>query len=142
MRVKPLQHLAAPVLSGAVITLLVGMASSCFLRNLGVITGSLALGLNADTAQTLSDIFGQLQSASLNMPLEITGPVCFLLCGLAAWFIFRKPAPKRRIVTVCVLGVILFMLLTAVTIWFTKVNDIRFDRVMIRLVSLLKAGIL
>ena len=153
MTVKPLRYIAAPLLSGAILTFLVGIASVCFLRNLGVITGSLApaLGLDADTAQTLSEIFGQLRSASLNLPLEIVGPLCFLFCGFAAVFLHfpqttagENPKAKKagRIVMVCLLGVILFLLLTAATIWFTEVNDIRFDRVMTRLVSLLNAGIL
>lgn len=155
MRIKPLRYIAVALLSGAILTFLVGIASVCFLRNLGVITGSLApaLGLDADTAQTLSEIFGQLRSASLNLPLEIVGPLCFLFCGFAAVFLHPPKATAKsestptvkkagKIVTVCALGVILFLLLTAVTIWFTEVNDIRFDRVMTRLVSLLNAGIL
>lgn len=158
MRVRPLRHIATILLSGAILTFLAGMTSVCFLRNLGGIIGSLApiLGLDADTAQTLSEIFGQLRSASLNLPLGIVGPICFLFSGFAALFLLGRPSPKTsteetstpktikagRIVTFCVLGVILFLLLTAVTIWFTEVNDIRFDRVMTRLVSLLDAGIL
>lgn len=158
MTVKPLRYAAIVLLSGAILTFLVGIASVWFLRNLGGIIGSLApiLGLDADTAQTLSEIFGQLRSASLNLPLGIIGSMCFLFSGFAALFLLGKPSPKTsteetstpktkkagRIVTVCVLSVIFFVLLTAVTIWFTEVNDIRFDRVMVRLVSLLDAGIL
>ena len=158
MTVKPLRYATIVLLSGAILTFLVEMTSVCFLRNLGGIIGSLApiLGLDADTAQTLSEIFGQLRYASLNLPLGIVGPMCFLFSGFATLFLLGKPSPKTsteetnipkakkagRIVAVCVLGVILFLLLTAVTIWFTEVNDIRFDRVMVRLVSLLDAGIL
>lgn len=153
MRDRSLRYIAMPLLSGAGLTLLVGMTSACFLRNLGWIIGSLAptLGLDADTAQTLSEIFVQLRSASLNLPLAFAGTMCFLFSGLAVIFLLfpktdAKETPKAkkagRIVTVCVLGVIFFLLLTAATIWFTEVNDIRFDRVMVRLVSLLKAGVL
>lgn len=158
MHVRSLRHIATILLSGAILTFLVGIASVWFLRNLGGITGSLApvLGLDADTAQTLSEIFGQLRSASLNLPLGIVGPMCFLFAGFAALFLLGRPSPKNsteetstpktkkagRIVAVCVLGVVFFLLLTAVTVLFTEVNDIRFDRVMTRLVSLLNAGIL
>lgn len=153
MRVRSLRYIVATLLPGAILTLLVGMASVCFLRNMGWIIGSFApmLGLTADTAQTLSEIFGQLRSASLNLPLAFAGTMCFLFSGLSAvYLLFSNPpaeeTPKAkkagRIVTVCVLGVIFFLLLTAATIWFTEVNDIRFDRVMVRLVSLLKAGVL
>lgn len=153
MRVRSLRYIVATLLSGAILTLLAGMASVCFLRNMGWIIGSFApmLGLAADTAQTLSEIFGQLRSASLNLPLAITGTMCFLFSGLAVIFLhFPKTTagenPKARIagriVTVCLLGVILFLLLTAATIWFTEVNDIRFGKVMVNLVALLKAGIL
>ena len=153
MRVKSLRFCVALLLSGSVLTFIVGIASVCFLRNLGWITGSLApiLGLNADTAQTLSEIFGQLRSASLSLPLEILGVLCLLFCGFAIIVLhfpnidakeYSKAKKVGKIVLVCVLGVILFLLLTAVTIWLTEVNDIRFDRVMVRLVSLLKSGIL
>lgn len=158
MRVKSLRHIATMLLSGAILTFLVGIASVWFLRNLGGIIGSLApkLGLDADTAQTLSEIFDQLRSASLNPPLGIVGLMCSLFCGFAVLFLSGKHSPRTtagetnspkarkagKIVTVCVLGVILFLLLTAVTIWFTEVNDIRFSRVMVRLVSLLKTGVL
>ncbi len=148
MRVRSLRHIATMLLSGAILTFLVGIASVWFLRNLGGIIGSLAptLGLDADTALTLSEIFDQLRSASLNPPLGIVGLISSLFCGFAVLFLSGKHAPNAkkvgRIVMVCVLGVILFLLLTALTIWFTEVNDIRFSRVMVRLVSLLKAGVL
>ena len=153
MHIRFLRHIAVPLLSGAILTFSVGIASACFLQNLGWIIGSFApmLGLAADTAQTLSEIFAQLRSASLNLPLAITGAMCFLFSGLAVIFLHfpkttagENPKAKkgRRIVTVCVLGVVFFLLLTAATIWFTEVNDIRFGKVMVKLVSLLKAGIL
>lgn len=158
MTAKPLRYIAASFLSGAILTLLVGATSVWFLRNLGEIIGSLApaLGLNAGTAHTLSEIFGQLRFAWLKLPLGITGAMCFLFCGFAVLFLSGKQPPKTteeensrpkikraaRIVTVFALGVIIFLLSTALTIWFTEVNSIRFDRVMTRLVSLLNAGIL
>ncbi len=142
MTVRPLRYIITMLLSGAILTFLVGIASVLFLRNLGDITGSLGhmLGLDAGTAQTLSEIFDQLRSASLHLPLEIVGVVCCLFCGLVT--VSPKTKKAGRIVTVCILGIIFFLLLTAVTVWFTEVNGIRFDRVMVRLVSLLKAGIL
>ena len=158
MTVRSLRYIATLLLSGALLTILVGMASVWFLRSLGAISGSLApaLGLDADAAQTVSEIFGQLRSATLNLPLEIVGLVCFLFCGLAILFLAGRHSPETpaaemnvpktkktgKIVLVCVLGVILFVPLTIVTIWFTEVNDIRFDRVMALLVPLLNAGIL
>lgn len=153
MRFRPLRYIATPLLFGTILTLLGGMVSAWFLRNLGWIIGSLTpmLGLDADTAQTLSEIFVQLRSASLNPPLWITGSAWFLLSCFAVLFLqSSKDAGKDnskakkagRIVTVCVLGAVIFLLLTAVTIWFTEVNDIQFGKVMVRLVSLLKAGVL
>lgn len=145
MTVKPLRHIAVILLSGAFFTLLIWTASVCFLRNLGGIIGSLApvFGLDTDTSRTFSEIFGQLRSAMLDLPMGIAGSVCLLFSGFAAAFLSGKPSPKAgRIVTVCVLGVMIFLLLTAVTIWFTEVNDIRFGKVMTSLVSLLNAGIL
>ena len=146
------------MLSGAILTILVGMAATWFLRSLGSILASLAptLGLDEGTAEMLAEIFGQLREASLNLPLEIVGLVCFLFCGLAILLLAGRHAPETpaeelgaprkkktgKIILVCVLGVILFLPLTLVTIWFTEVNDIRFDRVMATLVPLLNSGLL
>lgn len=165
MAIRSLRYIATLMLSGAILTILVGLASVWFLRSLGGILGSLAptLGLDADTAEMLTEIFDQLKEASLNLPLEIIGLVCFLFCGLAILFLVGRRVPETpaeeikeeietrkiprnkktgKIVLVCVLGVILFLPLTLVTIWFTEVNDIRFDRVMATLIPLLNSGIL
>ena len=158
MTVRSLRYIATLVLSGAILTILVGMAATWFLRSLGSILGSLApaIGLDEETAEMVAEIFGQLQEASLNLPLEIVGLVCFLFCALAILFLSGRRVPETpaeelkatkkkktgKIILVCVLGVILFLPLTLVTIWFTEVNDIRFGKVMTSLVSLLNAGIL
>ena len=158
MTIRSLRYIATLLLSGAILTILVGMAATWFLRSLGNILGSLApaLGLDEGTAETVAGIFAQLREASLNLPLEIIGLVCFLFCGLAILFLagrhvpetpaeeMKAPRKKRtgKIILVCVLGILLFVPLTLVTIWFTEVNDIRFDRVMSTLVPLLNSGIL
>lgn len=158
MTVRSLRYIATLALSGAILTILVGMAATWFLRSLGKILGSLAptLGLDEGTTETVTEIFGQLREASLNLPLEIVGLVCFLFCGLAILFLTGRHVPETpaeemktprkkktgKIILVCVAGVILFLPLTLVTIWFTEVNDIRFDRVMAALVPLLNSGIL
>ena len=162
MAIRSLRYMATLLLSGAIFTILVGLASVWFLRSLGTILGSLApaLGLDDGTAGMISEIFGQLKQADLNLPLECTGVACFLLCGLAILFLCgrKKAVPAeenglptapagskirvRRIVLVAVLGVVLFLPLTFVTIWFTEVNEIRFDRVIQSLIPLLGSGIL
>lgn len=156
MHIRSLRYIATLILSGAILTILVGMASVWFLRNLGSLLVSLApaLGLDSGTADMLSEIFGQLKDAELNLPLECTGVACFILCGLAILFLAghrknrdlpgEEPKPKKktgRIVLVCVLGVVLFLPLTLVTIWFTEVNDLRFDRVMLSLLPMVQAGL-
>ena len=158
MTVRSLRYIATLVLSGAILTILVGLTATWFLRSLGSILGSLALALGLDegTTETVVEIFGQLQEASLNLPLEIVGLVCFLFCALAILFLAGRHAPETpaeemkvtkkkktgKIILVCVLGVILFLPLALVTIWFTEVNDIRFDRVIAMLIPLLNSGIL
>ena len=156
MHIRSLRYIATLILSGAILTILVGMASVWFLRNLGSLLVSLApaLGLDSGTADMLSEIFGQLKDAELNLPLECTGAACFILCGVAILFLAgrrknrdlpgEEPKPKKktgRIVLVCVLGVVLFLPLTLVTIWFTEVNDLRFDRVMLSLLPMVQAGL-
>ena len=156
MHIRSLRYIATLILSGAILTILVGMASVWFLRNLGSILVSLApaLGLDSGTADMLSEIFGQLKDAELNLPLECTGAACFILCGVAILFLAgrrkkrdlpgEEPKPKKktgRIVLVCVLSVVLFLPLTLVTIWFTEVNDLRFDRVMLSLLPMVQAGL-
>lgn len=156
MHIRSLRYIATLLLSGALLTILVGMASVWFLRSLGAILASLApsLGLDAGTADTLSEIFGQLRSAELNLPLECTGVACFIFCALAILFLAgwkkkpdvpgEEPVKRKktgRIVLVCVLGVVLFLPLTIITIWFTEVNDIRFDRVMQSLLPMVQAGL-
>ena len=158
MTVRSLRYIATLALSGAILTILVGMASTWFLRSLGSILASLApvLGLDEGTVETIVEIFGQLQGASLNLPLEIVGLVCYLFCALAILFLAGRHAPETpadelkapkkkktgKIILVCVLGLLLFLPLTLVTIWFTEVNDVRFDRVVAMLIPLLNSGIL
>jgi len=159
MHIRSLRYIATLILSGAIFTILVGMASVWFLRSLGEILASLApaLGLDSGTADMISEIFGQLKDATLNLPLEYTGVICFLYCALVILFVSghrkeKTPAntaaepPKKkktgRIVLVIVLGVILFLPFTAITIWFTEVNYVRFDRVIQSLIPLLQSGIL
>ena len=158
MTVRSLRYIATLALSGAILTILVGLAATWFLRSLGSILSSLAptIGLDEGTAETVVEIFGQLQRASLNLPLEIVGLVCFLFCALAILFLAGRRAPETpaeemkapkkkktgKIILVCVLGVLLFLPLTLVTIWFTEVNDVRFDRVVAMLIPLLNSGIL
>ena len=160
MHIRSLRYIATLLLSGAIFTILVGMAAVWFLRSLGSILASLApvLGLDSGTADMVSEIFGQLKDATLNLPLEYTGVICFLYCALAILLVFghksgikqTEPAdemPKKkkktgRTVLVIVLGVVLILPFTLLTIWFTEVNSVRFDRVIQSLIPLLQSGLL
>lgn len=135
---------ATLLLSGAILTILLGLASVWFLRNLGEILGALSpsFGLPTDTAETLSAIFAQLKIASLDLPLEIMGLFCFLYCGLSIVYIHAGTSPWKRRLLVILVGILLFLPLFAVTVWFTDVNDIRFDHVITSLRPLLDAGVL
>lgn len=135
---------ATLLLSGAILTILLGLASVWFLRDLGEIIGhiGISLGLSADTANTLSAIFAQLKTASLNLPLEIMGLFCFLYCGLSIVYIHAGGSIWKRRLLVILVGVLLFLPLTVTTIWFTDVNDIRFDHVITSLRPLFDAGVL
>ena len=160
MHIRSLRYIATLLLSGAIFTILVGMAAVWFLRSLGSILASLApvLGLDSGTADMVSEIFGQLKDATLNLPLEYTGVICFLYCALAILLVCghksgikqMEPAdemPKKkkktgRTVLVIVLGVVLILPFTLLTIWFTEVNSVRFDRVIQSLIPLLQSGLL
>lgn len=137
---------ATLLLSGAILTILLGLASVWFIRNLGMLLGAIgpSFGLDTGTTVMLSAIFGQLKTASLDLPLEIMGLFCYLYCGIAICFTHATSGPiaVKRCIGMVVVGLVLFVPLTAVTIWFTDVNDIRLDRVITSLRPLLDAGIL
>ncbi len=135
---------ATLLLSGAILTILLGLASVWFLRNLGGILGTLgpSLGLPTDTADTISAIFAQLKTASLNLPLEIMGLFCYLYCGLSIVYIHAGGVTWKRRLLVFAVGMLLFLPLFAVTVWFTDVNDIRLDHVITSLRPLLDADVL
>lgn len=135
---------ATLLLSGAILTILLGLASVWFLRNLGGILGTLgpSLGLPTDTADTISAIFAQLKTASLNLPLEIMGLFCYLYCGLSIVYIHAGGVTWKRRLLVIAVGMLLFLPLFAVTVWFTDVNDIRLDHVITSLRPLLDADVL
>lgn len=135
---------ATLLLSGAILTILLGLVSVWFLRNLGGILGALSpsFGLPTDTAETLSAIFDQLKTASLDLPLEIMGLFCFLYCGLSIVFIHAGGSLWKRRIGVTLVGILLFLPLAIVTVWFTDVNDIRFDHVITSLRPLLDSGVL
>ncbi len=135
---------ATLLLSGAILTILLGLASVWFLRNLGGILGTLgpSLGLPADTAETIAAIFDQLKTASLDLPLEIMGLFCYLYCGLSIVYIHAGGVTWKRRLLVIAVGVLLFLPLFAVTVWFTDVNDIRLDHVITSLRPLLDADVL
>ncbi len=157
MRFRSLRYLTALVITGSLYIILVGLASVWFLRGLGEILAKVAplVGLDSETGDMLAGIFGQLQTAELNLPLEATGVACFLLCALLLWLCMQKTSKNTipgteekkkgwigRILLTTVVLLILALPLTAVNIWFTDVNDIRFDRVMAQLIPMLQSGIL
>ena len=82
----------------------------------------------------------------------LCGLAILILCGWKKQAALRdeilpaeetKPKKKTgRIVLVAAAGVLLFIPLSLATIWFTEVNDIRFDRVIQSLIPLLQAGLL
>ncbi len=137
MKIKSLKTPAMIGLFGVLYTLLIGLGTTLFFRHLGELLAFLTpvIGLDAETGDLLSGIFGQLKTADLTLPLLGIG-LCFLL-AVPILFLGRK----HRIAAVLLL-VLLLLPLVAGNIWFTTVNDIRFDRVLAQLVPLLGSGIL
>ncbi len=157
MHYRSLRYLAALIITGSLYTIYIGLGTVWFFRGLGEILLFLSpyVGLDESTGLMLADIFGQLKTATLELPLEATGVACFLLCGLFLWLEMRKKSlsaadrakPKSgwgigRILVTVVILLVLSLPLTGINIWFTDVNEIRFDRVMAQLVPMLESGIL
>ncbi len=137
MRIQSLKTAALIGLFAILYTLLVGLGTTLFFRHLGELLAFLAptLGLDTETGALLSAIFGQLQTADLDLPL----------LGIGLSFVLAVPVlclGRKHKVTAVVLLVLLLVPLVLGNVWFTTVNEIRFDRVIAQLVPLLSSGIL
>ncbi len=137
MKIKSLKAPALIGLFGVLYTLLVGLGTTLFFRHLGALLSFLApfLGLDAEVGTLLSDIFGQLQTADLTLPL-----LGILLCLCLSVPILLLG--RRHKAAAVVLLLLLLLPLIVGNVWFTTINDIRFDQVLAQLVPLLSSGIL
>ncbi len=137
MKIKSLKTPALIALFGVLYTVLIGLGTTLFFRHLGELLAALAptLGLDPETGTLLTDIFGQLQTADLTLPL--LGILLCLCLSVPILLLGRK----HKVAAVLLL-LLLLLPLTLGNIWFTTVNDIRFDRVVAQLVPLLSSGIL
>lgn len=139
------------LIPGAIATVLIGIAVVVFLRSIGDLITLLGpvFGMKEKDAAQYAAIFDQLKHASLDLPLLLTGALCLPL-GMLSARITRGPVSAEalptcragRILAVVLLWLVLALPLFTLTLWFTEVNDIRFDRVMLVLINALQHDVL
>lgn len=102
-------------------------------KNLGSI-------INRFGNEQFGKIFSQISDADVSLPLYIPIPT-YILFGL---LIARTDFDKRRtakIVGLVIFGILLFAVVTLLTLWLTKVNGIRVSDVAVSLLRYVKNGI-
>ena len=104
------------------------------------------IGIDDETARTLSAIFSQLDHAELSVYHEIPAALS-LIFSFCVGMILRAGLKVRRIpfalfvIAAVLVGVILALFSLGVSVWMTDVNDIRFGDVMTSLLDMIGAGI-
>jgi len=137
------------LLAAALLTITICALSAVVIRGIDDIIPSLApaLGLDGETAATLSAIFSQLDHAKLSVHHEVPA-VLALIFSLFVGMILRtgkmvKSVPFILFVIAAVLmGILLALFSLGMSVWMTDVNDIRFGDVVISLSKMIEAGVL
>jgi len=144
------RHVLLRFIPGIILAVLVLIASSCFLRNIGSLISSLgpAAGLNDSEIYQFVAIFEQLRTASLKMPYFLTSIFSLIMgrfgCRIICGPIVTETDPRHkgfRIALAILMWIIVGLLLFALTLWFTKVNGIRIGIVVQILIPAIQAGI-
>ena len=128
-------------LLAAAVFLLIRFMAEAGIRSLGslisALGGSLGLG---ETAEVLGRIFSQLKGAALSLPL-LPPVLSALIIGGILWLGMRAGRASRMVPAVFG-GVLLLVPAVLLTVWFTEVNGIRLDGMMLTLIRLIRAGAL
>lgn len=104
------------------------------------------LGLDDETAGTLSEIFAQLDHAELSVHHEVPA-LLSLVFSFGVGMILRAGKSVQRVpfvlfvIAALIIGLILALFSLGVSVWMTDVNDIRFGDIVVSLSEMIGAGI-
>ncbi len=90
------------LIPGVIATVLVGVAVAVFIRSIGGLISLLGpmLGMSEKEALQYAAIFDQLKTASLDLPLVLTGVLCVplgaLSCRITRGSVHTNALPARR----------------------------------------------
>lgn len=127
-----------PCITSSVITIvmlcLASVGASLLVHGLGSIL--YALG-----EEQFGAIFSQIGEAPLGLPVIVTPAAC-LACGAGLYALLAGESRRRlRVVLAVILVPLVLLLVTALTVWLTRVNGIRVSSVARSLLRYLKNGI-
>ena len=137
-----LKRLAASLLRGAAVSVLVILLSQWILRSLGDIVGWIGsiAGLKEHDIALFSQIFGQLRDAEIASPWLAAIAIGCGINVLAAWMI-RRFKVRRFIIDIG--AILLGMILGAAgALWFTRVNTVLLGDMIRQLIPILQSGLL
>lgn len=165
-KTENLRCLLPGLLPGLLLTAANSAAVIWLLRHIGwlIVTFGEDLGLRKTKVRQFSAIFGQLAKADITLPLLLTFLLCLalglLVCRIACGRLIcrltpgksvsEKPLPaspalshkKIRLAAAVSLCLILFIPVLVLTLWFTKVNGLRFGIVLRQLYAVVQSGAL
>ena len=100
------------------------IAAEGLIRNMGDLAGKLgpSMGLDAESALQIAEVFGQLKDAQIALPVIYMLPAA-LLAGLLSAALFRKKGALRAVLHL-LYWLIVLILLTAGAIAFAEINGV------------------
>lgn len=148
-KISPKLFAAYVLLIAALLTIALCALSAMTIRGIDDIIPSAAplLELDADTAETLAQIFSQLDHAELSVHHEVPAILALLFTTCIGLFLragknLRKIHYAWVIIIAAMVGLIFAVFSLGVSVWMTDVNDIRFGDIVLSLSKLLKSNIL
>ena len=140
---RTIRHAVHAIITASLLAVLLCILSILFFRNLDKIFTAIGPSLDLFTYEVrqYAEIFEALRHARIHPPILITELLCVLTISPLIFFLLLK-RKKRLIYVLLPVIVLLSAALLAITIYYSNVNDIRFDCVISALLTMINAGTL